>query len=425
MSFMPVHISDDDGGGGSHNHDRKILRDFLDVEKENDMEGENCSRNSSYGDRKCVYFPSGGISNSTITNAANWEIHKHITVGKLLGSGSSGMAYQAFYDTGKAITKCVVKLPLNLMQANLLKIDEHGGIILTSAENDDKARRANVMIMRSQQKEEQHSLAVQNFTDEWRNYFMLHFGKRMLDLGMDHYEWKIKKNEYRQVKNERIELKHIRGFENIHRLLVFDPYAPLIISEYFDGTLQDLSQVLSKSDPQLLVNYMLDCIIPQTYYGLTYMHHHSVGLAHMDIKPMNMLYKFTSESQMYPKVVLCDFGFCQNATDLSSEKCGTDAFAAPEIFSREPHVPQYTDAHSWAVSMLWCFYPIYNNWSRSLVHALLSSAKQNKPTIHSPVDEMLSIIIQILDNANNPQRRYSIFQNVDKLLLHNNVPMLQ
>jgi len=370
---------------------------------------------------------------TSISNESDWKIHAHITIiGKSMGNGSSGIAYQAFYDTGDMIEKCVVKLPIALMEKGLLKIDgDNGGLHISPLLSS-----LSPSLSRSSREKNEQISAVQNFVGEWKNSFLLHFGRHMSDLGMDKYKWKIKRQEFRQIQGEKIELSHKRGYENIHRLLVFDESIPLIISEYFDGTLQNLSNILAKSSTQLRTDFMFDCIIPQTYAGLLFMHSDEIDLAHMDIKPMNMLYRF-APGHKYPQVVLCDFGLCQPATSRSNNKCGTEVFLAPEILN-DLYVPKYTDVHSWAISMLWCFNSQKmqendnnsdNNddgggggdmdWSGSLIQILLKAeynSGQQRISLTQKQKIIWEKVLTILQEnvIRDPPRRYSTFLDIDK-----------
>lgn len=85
-------------------------------------------------------------------------------------------------------------------------------------------------------------------------------------------------------------------------------------------------------------------ILKEIVKGLAYLH--SLGVAHRDVKPDNILISF---KQNYPIVKLIDFGFATTSA-MSSINCGTPNFMAPELFKKQPYSPIKTDA--WAIGIM-------------------------------------------------------------------------
>ena len=413
MSLMPVNLN-----GRGPNIFRKIFETQQGVGGEtydNNNDDDDVDNNNNGRDPRVK-------RQTVISNTSDWVIHDHVIVRNRLGAGSSGIAFQAFYNTGIMIEKCVVKLPLELLKKGLLQVDNDGGLHL-SASLDKRvvnARYGGGGGGDSHAKKIQSS-AVDNFVGEWKNSFTIHFGKHMATLGMDRYRWDIAAPMLSQIKRERTDLIHRRGYENIHRLLLFDETVPLIISEHFDGTLEDLAKILERSSTAMKDDFMFDCIIPQTYAGLLYMHSEEIDMAHMDIKPMNMLYRF-APGKKYPHVVLCDFGLSQPASKTIDMPMGSPAFMAPEMsdggdyYGCPPYTPKYTDVHSWALSMFLCFHP--HSIQAPLLQTLLTAEQMmSPPRTFSTIQrqrtwEKLMAILQE-EGALNPEQRYSIFLNID------------
>jgi len=343
------------------------------------------------------------------------EMYRYITItGKRLGSGGYGWAYPALYRNPDpaipTMKKCVVKLPLNLIQNHIIEIDWNGNIHLNERISDDDKR--------------SFSRAVSNFKGEWEHSFMLRFGRGVSKLGMDNVHWKITGAQFLKAQCERMELKRFPGFDNIHSVQGIDLRVPLIMSEYFDGTLSDLSALnFMVSNPDIRQAYMYKCIIPQTYAGLRYMHI-VAGLAHMDIKPQNMLYKFVP-GNMYPQVVLSDFGSCVDAKTQINGDIGTRGYAAPEVEQenqvagifkeRAYYMPIHADAFSWALSMMDIIHPS-TYYSKNLYEKIQKLEERNPSTqnLHGMELKIFQKMTKIMQK--NPKDRYKLFRNIQKLL---------
>ena len=100
-------------------------------------------------------------------------------------------------------------------------------------------------------------------------------------------------------------------------------------------------------------------ILIQILDALQYMH--SMGCAHRDIKPENLMFvekPNLAEGHDTPVIKLVDFGLAcvRNPSSprkewLSSEKCGTVRYAAPEIVNEASYLPELCDIWSVGVVM--------------------------------------------------------------------------
>jgi len=334
-------------------------------------------------------------------NESGASVYKGIRIAEKLGQGSTGVAYQAFYRhvDGK-YKQCVVKLPVRLLNSNEIQLGDH--------------KNGKIIIIDETAKGHEYQYAREELDYEWKNNLQLHFGKNMEKFGMGTRKWSISNKELKSVIDESNELKKINGYNNIHKIQSADLEVPLLISEYFDGTVEDFSKMLEKLEYKTQTKQIFEFIIPQTLAGLHFMHSENVQLAHMDIKPANMLYKF-AQGRSHPLVVLCDFGLCQPSEDPIKECMGTPYFRAPEIVPNQSslYIPKYTDAYSWAVSMLYLFYPYaMHKWPKSLVNYLLLQVSKNPPLLFN--DSKRETVFQnILDiiQTESPPKRYRLFED--------------
>jgi serine/threonine protein kinase len=342
-------------------------------------------------------------------NNSQQQVYTNIRVLKKLGAGSTGIAYKAHYRVDGEIMQCVVKLPIKLLNVKQIKLDNEG----------------NIEVRKKEERGYTFQDASADLDYEWGNFLLLHFGKKMKKYGIGTKpEWSVSNREFQAVIDEANELKKVNGYNNIHRILVSDPAVPMLISEYFDGTVEEFSMILKKSGYEAQTEQIFECIIPQTLAGLHFMHSEGVQLAHMDIKPANMLYKFVAGQAL---VVLCDFGLCQPSEDVQHTYMGTPYFMAPEIDKKGTvYTPKYTDVYSWAVSMLCTFYPrAIKDAGDSLVDYLLSQIPED---IYSEFNyemqkNVFKKILAIIE-AENPRKRYKKFTNIYKMYYEKKIYIL-
>ena len=106
-----------------------------------------------------------------------------------------------------------------------------------------------------------------------------------------------------------------------------------------------------KNRNQIITEYQCRLYFAQILCGLNHMH--SVGIAHRDIKPQNVLLcsNPNSISGDYTLVVT-DFGLSKvvtNEEQLAMSICGTPVFMAPELLQAQPYNPFSADV--WALGI--------------------------------------------------------------------------
>eukprot|EP00178_Gracilaria_changii_P014345 TRINITY_DN40486_c0_g1_i1.p1 TRINITY_DN40486_c0_g1~~TRINITY_DN40486_c0_g1_i1.p1 ORF type:complete len:637 (+),score=99.60 TRINITY_DN40486_c0_g1_i1:172-2082(+) len=137
-------------------------------------------------------------------------------------------------------------------------------------------------------------------------------------------------------------------------------------------------------------------ICAQVLDALRYMH--SLGYAHRDVKPENIMFTekpFYSDGKLAP-VKLIDFGLASardpNASDkekLSSEKCGTVRYAAPEVVTETAYVPELCDM--WSVGIvLYSIIAHRNPYTGRTEREVLHQIANTSPSFNSPEWESVS-----------------------------------
>jgi serine/threonine protein kinase len=143
----------------------------------------------------------------------------------------------------------------------------------------------------------------------------------------------------------------------------------------------------------------------------------------MDIKPQNMLYKFVP-GNMYPQIVLSDFGSCVDAKTKINGDIGTRGYSAPEVEQatkvagifkeRAYYMPIHADAFSWALSMMDIIHP--SSYSKNLYEKIQKLEERNPSTqnLHGMELKIFQKMTKIMQK--NPKDRYKLFRNIQRLL---------
>ena len=277
------------------------------------------------------------VPHKNIENQGDTPIYNMLRIAKptnqWLGKGSTGTVYHASFVLPKHSIDCVVKFPNTLLRDECILISEQDGSVTLNPKKRDEAK-------------EDRRQGLEDLETEWHNAFLLHFGKAMIDTRIaEPYHVTVSGENVVKASEAMALLRDKWGYHNIHQLLAMDASVPCLISEHFDMDLIDWARQTQPS--RAIVNGQ---VARQMLAGLHYMHHHAL-LAHMDIKPQNMLY-----SQRRQNMVLSDFGASRAIDAPCHDPAGTIGYCAPEILV-PPYTPRYADAYSLAVTMLHLMHP--------------------------------------------------------------------
>jgi len=289
-----------------------------------------------------------------------------------LGSGSTGTVFHAKLQKRNV----VVKLPNTLLDSKHIVLNANGHVTttpITSARD------------RKFFEEAQSDLEI-----EWHNGFLLREGAEIMATGIaDPAGVNINESELRWQD------KHPVGYNNIHELLGMDASVPCLISAYFEDAVLLWARRV-KPTP----HFIFHVVEPQVRAGLAYMHN-SAGLAHMDIKPYNMLCSHkVSKGQHYLHVVLCDFGATMPSDAPGQSPAGTVGYMAPEV-EHAGYIPKFADAYSFAVSILHLLHP-----------SVPCETTQDQPVmLHKILARQCPARLKAIVHEMDPAKRYAMFQS--------------
>lgn len=193
-------------------------------------------------------------------------------------------------------------------------------------------------------------------------------------------------------------LKKIPHHPNIMKIIDYQIYPTYIyiFTNYIDGI------VFNK---YVFTNKILYKILYQITHAVA--HLHTVGIAHMDIKPSNIL--ISNKGEPY----LIDFDLaCQYNTNISNFKSGTPNYSAPEILVNKSFTKdQYPlfDIYSLGVT----FYTIVSNgklpFNAINLKELIQLHKKGKPNLLPESNKILNDCIYkmiSIDSKNRPTLLY-------------------
>jgi len=135
-------------------------------------------------------------------------------------------------------------------------------------------------------------------------------------------------------------------------------------------------------------------------------------LAHLDVKPSNVLLNKNSAGRWGKKVVLSDFGLSSNFNQLTGN-AGTPAFGSPEQFNGEPS--KKSDNYSFGklgVITLFKWQTAWNLLAQPLKKGEISNVEKNNllQKFHEIISELLHVSLHIewLDYLTQ-MAQYSLF----------------
>ena len=146
-------------------------------------------------------------------------------------------------------------------------------------------------------------------------------------------------------------------------------------------------------------------VFRQIVNGLNYSH--SLGVAHRDIKPQNILIT------EFPSVKIADFGLCEYVSDseLIDNFCGSPMYCSPECLTRCEHDPKIADI--WSLGVLLYTICVGNTpWETidacELLQSIYRVGVKFPPFISKDLQNLLSIMLKI-----NPTERATIREILD------------
>ena len=285
---------------------------------------------------------SGTTNNKSIENQGDTPIYHALHIAKpytkSLGKGSTGTVYHATFALSHHTIDCVVKFPNTLLRDECIVISKDDGAVTLNPQKKDEHK-------------EDRRQALEELEIEWHNAFVLRYGKAMAETRIaEPYHASVSVESLRKAAHAVSRLEHEWGYGNIHQLLAMDASVPCLLSEHLDMTVLEWARKTRPTQAQVARQAGSAMLA-----ALHYMHTCAL-MAHMDVKPNNMLYSQQHRGRGHA-MVLSDFGASMPSDTLSHEPAGTVGYIAPEVVAGAQYMPKYADAFSLGVSMLHLMHP--------------------------------------------------------------------
>jgi serine/threonine protein kinase len=277
-------------------------------------------------------------NNKSIENQGDTPIYHALHIAKPytkpLGKGSTGTVYHATFALSRHKIDCVVKFPNTLLRDECIVISRDDGAVTLNPQKKDEHK-------------EDRRQALEDLEIEWHNAFVLHYGKAMAETRIaEPYRASVSPEALRKAAQQVSRLERQWGYGHIHQLLAMDASVPCLLSEHLEMTVLDWAR-RTRPTRAHLNRQVGDTMLAALHYM-----HTCALMAHMDVKPNNMLY-----SSRGNKIVLSDFGAAMPSDTPNHEPAGTVGYIAPEVTVATGYMPKYADAYSLAVSMLHLVHP--------------------------------------------------------------------
>lgn len=143
------------------------------------------------------------------------------------------------------------------------------------------------------------------------------------------------------IKKEVNTMQTLGQHPNLMQLYYSDVDNHFIIMALMDCSLHNAIRIADFN-----IKQRIKYVLMSVFLGVKYIH--GKGFIHCDIKSGNILVKKEEKESL--DIRISDFGFAQNASNVTNKHCGTPHWLAPEVFTRNTGVTKKADIYS--VSLL-------------------------------------------------------------------------
>ena len=247
-------------------------------------------------------------------------------IGKELGKGTSGIAYQCLFPS-LSTEPLTVKLPRSMFARPMLLYFTKNNKLHETSDSSDSDNDS--QWTHEEDADDRKQRAIDNFSDEFDNYEKIYVVPALRMTGTGH----VTRAQHARLLNDQFKMEMKQGRAHIHRIVHFDARVPALFSEQCDGTLaryrrsntrglfdaKRLATSWDMSDEWLRVG-------GQVGSAVTYMR--EMGVAHCDINVNNVFYRLRNG---YAHYLVADFGLC-HSLELENDyyECQTTHYFQPK-----------------------------------------------------------------------------------------------
>jgi hypothetical protein len=222
-------------------------------------------------------------------NVTTPMLRSELRLFKRLGNGTFGAAYLAEFR-GRQL---VVKLPVTLLCKPETIVDPsvnpHGRTIAEVIRPPNRIRQSVLEHARTVFRAECQN-AEQVLDSTAKHYMRANRGNGSTAdelVGAPLLEGYLGAEEQAAIDQARQRHRALPGYAHMHPIVHFDAQIPLLLSEPAKGTLEDLYVVI-RNEPRLDAHWYE--VARQLSDAIAFLRHPTVGMAHLDLKPDNVLY---------------------------------------------------------------------------------------------------------------------------------------